>query len=130
MNIIEACNDNRLFRPWFNDMATWQAQFAILKAIFGLTMDRKEKRLLQVLTKRDTLSQRQVSEAWIIAGRRSAKTFLSALVLTYIAAFREHSLHLQPGEQAACILLAVDRSQSSVAFRYVLALFKIPLPLK
>jgi hypothetical protein len=38
MNILQAMSDKKLFRPWFKDMATWEAWRAFLALLFNLPM--------------------------------------------------------------------------------------------
>lgn len=48
MNIIDALYDKRLFRPLFRDLSTWSNWVTVLKAIFGLQMDKKELAFLPI----------------------------------------------------------------------------------
>ena len=45
MTIIEACRDPNLFGPWFKDPGTWAAWQAFLSSLFGLDMDKHQRRL-------------------------------------------------------------------------------------
>ena len=42
MNIIEAINNAKLFKPIFKDLKTWRSWLVLLKALFALQMDAKE----------------------------------------------------------------------------------------
>ena len=39
MNILEACDDPKLFAPWFKSPPTWRAWRAFLCALFGLPFE-------------------------------------------------------------------------------------------
>jgi hypothetical protein len=60
-------------------------------------------------------------EAWVIVGRRGGKSRIAALLTVYAAAFRRY--HLAPGERGVAMVIAADRRQARVVFRYVAALF-------
>lgn len=122
--IIDACHDPALFGPWFKDRATWAAWFAFLKALFGLLMTPEERVLYQQCTGRSTSPARWFQEAWLIVGRRGGKSFIVALVAVYLACFRDYSPHLARGERGTVMVLACDRKQARVIFRYVRALLE------
>lgn len=123
MNIIDAVKDPELLGRFFGDGRSWQAWFTILRAIFGLPMSAEEAVLIERLSGRRP-PRRQVRECWIVAGRRSGKTWIAALICVFIAAFINWRPRLQAGERAVVLLLAVDRSQAAVALKYVKAAFE------
>jgi hypothetical protein len=47
-----------------------------------------------------------------------------ALIAVYLACFRNYSQYLAPGERGTILILAADRKQSRVIFRYISALLK------
>jgi hypothetical protein len=57
-----------------------------------------------------------------LAGRRAGKSFVTALIATYLAAFKDYSAVLAPGEKATILITASDRRQARVLLRYVRAL--------
>jgi hypothetical protein len=62
------------------------------------------------------------SEGWLICGRRSGKSFMLALCAVYLAAFHAYRQYLAPGERGVVLVVASDRKQARVIFRYVKAL--------
>lgn len=58
----------------------------------------------------------------LVIGRRGGKSFITALIAVYLAAFHEYRQHLQPGERGTVLILAADRKQARVIFRYARAL--------
>ncbi len=55
MNIVEAIRDPKLFRPWFgDDLESWAAWIAIMKATFGLPLEAGELTTFQTLSGRAT----------------------------------------------------------------------------
>ena len=123
LNIIEAIDDENLFRPFFKNPSTWKAWMSFLCALFGLPMeDYEARKIFKECTKRKTLPSRQVSEAWMVVGRRGGKSFISALVAVYLACFGDYSKYLQVGESGVIMLICPDRRQARVLMRYISAL--------
>lgn len=120
-NIIEAVNDPNLFRPLFRDLETWEAWKAFLKALFALPMDDNELALYRKCTGRETPPQTPFREAWCPTGVRSGKSFVASLIACYLACFRDYREFLAPGERAMILVIAADRAQSQIIFRYVRA---------
>ncbi len=58
----------------------------------------------------------------MVVGRRGGKSFITALIGVYLACFRSYTKHLSLGERAVVMILAADRSQARVIFRYARAL--------
>jgi hypothetical protein len=55
----------------------------------------------------------------VIAGRRSGKSRLAALIAVHRATFTDYRPHLAPGERALVMVIASDRTQARVVHRYV-----------
>lgn len=128
MNLLQATTDPKLFAPWFKDEATWTAWRAFLGALFGLPLSEAEAKAYRACTARQTLPQAPYNEAWLICGRRGGKSFVMALTAVYLAAFRDYRQFLSPGERATILILAADRRQARVIFRYMQALLnEVPM---
>lgn len=78
-------------------------------------------------TGRTTAPTTPAREAWIIAGRRAGKSRVAAAIATYLACFVDHTAVLAPGEVGTIMLLAADRKQARVLFRYIRGLLELPL---
>jgi len=124
MTIIDTVNDNELFRPLFTSLDSWRAWLVILKAIFALEMTDEERKVFKELSGRETAPDKPVEEAWIVAGRRGGKSRMAALIAVYLACFRDYSSVLAPGERITIMVLACDRRQARVLFRYALGLLE------
>ena len=90
MDLIEACRDRNLFAPWFKNAAGWQSWLVFLRALFALPMTDEDRSVFEKHTGRVTPSAEPASEAWMIVGRRGGKSFISALVATYVGAERTY----------------------------------------
>jgi hypothetical protein len=128
VNLLQATEDEALFRPWFKDRATWESWFAFIAALFALPMTEDQAATYAKHTGRAELPSAAHEEAWLVIGRRGGKSFIMALVAVYLAGFREYRQHLQPGERATVMVIAADRRQARVIIRYVGAMLaRIPM---
>jgi hypothetical protein len=120
-DLLRALDDKRLFARFFRDSSTWAAWRVFLRALFALPIAGRDLDLYQRCTGRATPPSAAAREAYLICGRRAGKSFIAALVGTYLACFRDYRDSLSAGERAVVMILAVDRSQAGVIFRYVQA---------
>jgi hypothetical protein len=121
MSIIDAVNDQHLFKPLFRNLKTWASWISFLKALFALPMSQQEIALYQRCTGREKAPGRTFREAWVPTGRRSGKSFIAALIAVFLACFRDYTPYLSPGESASILILAADRQQAAIIFKYVRA---------
>jgi hypothetical protein len=119
MNIIEAINDPHLFRPLFKDLGTWRAWQVFLKSLFALPLDEQELALYTLCTGRETPPTTPFAECWCPTGRRSGKSFIAALTAVFLACFKSYQEYLSPGERAVVGVIAADRAQAQIIFRYI-----------
>lgn len=128
ITLIEACRDPNLFGPWFRNRNSWAPWMVFVKAIFGLPMTEEEHRFYTNCTNRSDHPNKRFREAWLVCGRRSGKSFIISLISVYLATFIDWSPFLTPGERGTVIIIAADRKQARVIFRYIQAFLKnIPL---
>jgi Terminase large subunit, T4likevirus-type, N-terminal len=118
MNIIQVIHDPHLFRPLFKDLDTWGAWLVFLKALFALKMSKPDLELYHQCTGREKSPEKPFREAWVPTGVRSGKSFTAALVAVFLACFKDYRGYLAPGERAMILIIAADRSQAQVIFRY------------
>ena len=120
--ITEACKDPNLFRPWFKTWSTWRSWRVFLRAAFGLGFMRGDRELYEKCTGRTDTPRKPFKEVILIIGRRAGKSFILALIAVYLAFFRDWRPYLVPGEKATILVIAADRRQARVIFRYIDAL--------
>ena len=125
INIIQAICDSNLFKPLFRKMETWKSWIVFLKALFALSMNEDELALYRQCTGRTKPPEKPFVEAWIPTGRRSGKSFIAALIAVFLACFRDYRNYLSPGERAHVIIIAADRNQAQVIFRYIKGFIKL-----
>jgi hypothetical protein len=117
MNIVEAIHS--VFSQCFADLETWSPWKTLLRAAFCLQMSRKERKLYRTCTQRRRLPKRPIRELFVIAGRRAGKSFISALIAVFLALFFDYSRYLTAGERGVILIVAADRAQAGVIFRYI-----------
>jgi hypothetical protein len=127
VSIIKATEDDSLFARWFRKRETWAAWFAFLKVLFGLPLDAGELETFRQCTGRSEPPVGGTREAHLICGRRAGKSFVLALTAVYLACFKDWRGCFAPGERGTIVIIAADRKQGRVIFRYISALLRIPL---
>jgi hypothetical protein len=125
LTIIEVIEDKKLFGPLFRNQETWRHWKVFLKGLFGLGMDEEEGKFFFEHTGRTTAPAKQFSECFCIAGRRAGKSFISALVASFLAIFRDWSPYLSAGEEGYIFIVAADKQQARVILNYVKAIFRL-----
>ena len=119
MDVISAIKSKKLFRPAFRDLDTWQSWFVLLRAFFGLKMDKTSLELFKQASGRQMEPEGPFRELWCISGRRSGKSFVSAVIACYLGLFFDYSKYLAPGEDGIIMLISADRAQSQTLLRYI-----------
>jgi hypothetical protein len=128
MTIIDALRDPHLFGRAFRDLRTWAAWIVVLKALFGLPMEAAEVEVYRRLTGRENPPTKQAREGWFVIGRRGGKSRIAAVVAVFLSAFRDYKGVLAPGERGTLMVIAADRRQARVVFRYIVKLLEnIPM---
>lgn len=94
--ILDALDNPQVFGPHFRG-GTWAAWRAFLAALFGLPMDDTMLVLYRHHTGRVSAPGAPFKEAALVVGRRGGKSWVLALVATYLATFRDYTAFLAPG---------------------------------
>lgn len=125
ISILDAVADPDLFGPWFRKPATWRAWFAFLAVLFGHDLDDAGTELFRQCTGRtDTPPSEGFREGWLVVGRRGGKSLALALIAVFLATFKDWTPYLTPGERGTVVVIAADRKQARVIFRYITAFLK------
>lgn len=127
LSIIDACMDPDIFGPWFKDPQSWTAWFAFLKVIFGLPLDEAELDIFRRCTGRDVPGALGYLFATLAIGRRGGKSLIMALIAAYLGCFFDWRPFLVGGERAVIVVVAADRRQAAVIFKYLRGMLSIPL---
>lgn len=124
-NIVELIEDkDGVFRPLFEDakgsLQSWSGWLSVLSGMFGLEMSEERLEKFKELTGRETSPTKQVKSAWIIASRRSGKSWLSSVVSVYLALFRKYPT-LRKGERGWVCVVSPTRDMSKTIMGYTKA---------
>jgi hypothetical protein len=128
MTLAEALSDPNLFARFFRgkSWATWKVFLAALFAEPVGSAD--DLATFQACAGRMSWPTSVSNEAALIVGRRGGKSRILALIAVYLAVIKDYAPYLAPGEVATIAVLAADRSQARVIFRFVIGLLKaVPL---
>jgi hypothetical protein len=120
--IIECCQDPDIFGQWFRKKETWIAPLAFLATLFGLPVTPEQAAIVEACTGRSSLSDKPYSEAYLICGRRSSKSFCLALTAVWLATMRDYSPYLQPGEVPTIAIISISASSARTIYRYIVGL--------
>jgi len=121
-DVIAAIRSPSLFKPWFRDLATWAAWLTFLRTLFALPMDDADLATYSECTGRPTPPTAPAKEAWLVVGRRGGKSQILATIAVFLAAFIDWTPFLVPGESALIQVIAQDRRQARVIYRYARAM--------
>lgn len=131
MNILDAIKDEQLFRPFLGEsLESWRPWSIALRSLYGLPVESQNgKELVRQCTGRpaEMLPEQGFSTALFLVGRRSGKSRISAIVAAYEALFGGHETRLAKGESGIIPIISPTRYQSGIVWKYVQALFDVPL---
>ena len=117
--IDAALIDSALLGAALGDPATWSTWLATLKAAFGISLSREERRAFASVAGSRAPPDKRVRELWAIVGRRGGKSRIAAAIAVYLAVFVKYQL--SPGEVGMVLVLAASQAQARVVFSYAKA---------
>jgi hypothetical protein len=123
--VMDDCFSATFARGLLRD--SWQKWRVYLSALFGLAMNADALEIYRKHTGRSDTPTKPFHESYVIAGRRAGKSIISAAVATFLAAFRDYSSVLAPGEVGTLMVISADRKQARTIFGYISAFFAKPL---
>lgn len=125
-DIIHALHSKDYFAPVMKGKkyASWEV---FLKALYGLEMDDDEQQLFAECSER-TGRAGGFTETYVIAGRRSGKSFTASLIAVYEGLFGGFENALSPGENAFIFVIATDRAQAKIILQYVRGILEVCFP--
>jgi hypothetical protein len=123
MTLLEAMLDPNLFGRHFRGKS-WIAWKAFVAALGAEAPRGDDLATYSVCTGREAWPSSPFTEAALIIGRRGGKSRILALIAAYLATMPDYGPYLAAGEVATVAVLAVDRNQARVIFRFVLGFLK------
>jgi hypothetical protein len=128
VNILQALAHKDAFRPFFDrrpgEWESWATWRTFLRVLEGLPLNADDVRVYRQHTERLRLPRGGFRQAHVIAGRRSGKSMMAAVQVTFRAAFVDYSGVLAPGETGLCLCVAASKRQAQVTLGYVKAFFQ------
>jgi len=124
--ILEALTRRDLWGRSFGG-SSWAAWRVVLAAIAGLPLPEDGEALYRRCTGRSRYVAQLAREAWLVVGRRGGKSLAAAFLAVYhvlrlTLLLASGALAVALGEVLTVMLIAVDRKQARVVFRYLTAL--------
>jgi hypothetical protein len=123
--ITAAIRDKNLLGAGIKNFATFETWLVFLSAVFGLPMSAQQQQIFTRHTKRHAIPNRQFKTAICVAGRRSGKSYIAAIIAVWLACFRSYKDYLAPGEWASIKVIAVDRAQARTIMRFIVGLLQV-----
>jgi hypothetical protein len=127
MNIIDCIDDVNLLGAAIKDSTSFAPWKTLLASAFGLSLDADQLKLYRECTGRTAPPSAQFKSVFVCAGRRAGKSVCMALVAVYLAIFRDWRPKLTAGERAVILLVAGDRQQSKILYRYIVGILNAPI---
>ncbi len=121
MNILDVMKAPDVFGRFFPglDKGSWDRWQTFLRCLYGLPLSPNELTLFQQSTGRTAPDPRGYNEAFCVAGRRSGKSSIAALIAAYEALLGEWPSKLGLGQAFHIFILATDREQAKNVFHVV-----------
>lgn len=125
MNIIEACKDERLFRPYFgSEYRTFASWRWVMRAAYGLPINAKGKRFLHEVTGREQFNPAGYSQILALSGRQSGKSKgFAAVAGAYEAVLAGNERKINPGDPAMVAIISPTKTQSGIVHGYIKGIF-------
>ena len=122
ITIDRALQDPQLLGAALGDPKTWATWLATLKSAFGISLNRAERRAFASIAGSRAPPSKKVEQLWVVAGRGSGKSRVSAAIAVYVACFLPHDL--DPGETGYVLVLAGSTAQAKAVFSYASAFLR------
>jgi hypothetical protein len=127
VNIIEAVSDENLLGAAIKDPVSFAPWKALMASAFGLPLDPDQPALYRQCTGRTSPPSAPFRSVFMCIGRRGGKSVCMALTAAYLAIFRDWRPKLTAGERAVVLLVAGDRPQAKILYRYIVGILNAPI---
>ena len=123
MNIIEAIQEKRLFKPFFKNIATWESWLTYLRALNAFSEPNPaDLKLFNDSTSLSEWPSQPYRESYVIAGRRSGKSTITAVIGCHLAFLVDWTETLGAGEKGHIFIVATNKSQARIIRNYIEAI--------
>jgi hypothetical protein len=123
ISIFDVLGDEAIWADgkFFRDPDTFKNWWVVLKCLFGEPLNLSETHIFRQCTGRTEPSVDGYKELWLVCGRKAGKSRILALVAVFLAIYRDWSEYLSPGETGSIKIIANDRRQARVIYKYARA---------
>lgn len=109
ISIIDAIQDENIFKSYFDDLATWKNWMVVERTLFGLELSKEEMKVFRKCTKLRKQPGERIRELWIRSGRRSGKSRMIAVTAAYLGLFVDWSKHISKGEKPFIFVVSPNK---------------------
>lgn len=130
MNLLQAIEDPKLFKPFLGKLDSWRPWLTAMRAVYGLPIrDKAGRQLVLDCTGRDAsrLPAAGFATALFLTGRRSGKSRMSSVIGAFEAVLAGHEAKLSKGERGVVVVCAPSRTQGRIVKDYIRAIFETPM---
>jgi len=126
MNIVETVESDKLFKPWFTDLTTWEAWITYLRALFALSgASSGDLATFKELSETPKWPLEPYEESYVVAGRRSGKSSIVSLIAVYMALFKDWTSILSKGEKGHVFVIATNKVQAGIIQGKIISLLDL-----
>ena len=126
LSIDDAIRSESAFKGFFKDIETWRAWVTFLKLLTGCgKLSEAEKGLVRDCSGLSDAPDEVIREVFVIAGRRSGKSSIVALLSVFYAIWGEWDKYLSVGESPKVFIIATNKSQARIVLNYVKGLLDL-----
>ena len=128
-NIIEAIEDENIFKPFLGDLDSWQGWLTALQVLYGLDMKRTKHNanLIRLCTgweRKPQFAPGGFKTALFLIGRRGGKSRVISIVGAYEATLAGHHEKLAKGEKGILPIIAPTKAQAGIIKNYLRSIFE------
>lgn len=105
-----------------NDQTSWSTWIAVLRAALGLPLSTPQRRAFRTVAGDRHPPGKRIRELWAIAGRRSGKSRMAALVAIFFALFNQYKL--SRGERGTVLVIAETQETARIVFDYAVGMLE------
>ena len=113
----------------FFPMPTWRPWYLLAAAAFGLThgLSAEDEAFILKCLGRKELPREPATGLRLVIGRRGGKSRFTSFLAVFLAAFRDYTNMLAPGERGTVMVICPDRKQARVVLGHIAAFLEHPM---
>jgi len=125
MNILQAIESPKAFRPFFKDLKSWANWRIFLRVLFSLQPEPGDLEILEKCTGLTAFPRKQYREAYAIISRRGGKSTICSVIAVFLALFVNWRPYLAKGEVGHIFIIACNKYQAGIIREKVAAILNL-----